>query len=306
MGATTGIAWTDHTFNGWWGCSRTSRGCRFCYAADLSKRFDGGTSLWGKHTPRRVMTDHTWNNPIRWNRAAERAGVPAKVFASSMADVFEDHPQLPDLRTRLFELIENTPWLIWQLLTKRPQNIAGMVPWGTDGWPPNVWIGASLESQRFATERIVPLLGLKGAAVRFLSVEPMVGPVDLRTVPYQGDTGYDLDVLSGRYRRRGGRWTDGIGSLLFAFGLAGLATIDWVILGGESGPRPDRMAPEWARTVRDQCAYARIPFFMKQAGSALAAEWGATGKGHDPAEWPEMFPQQSPPTLAPASTGAAR
>lgn len=291
MGETTGISWTTHTFNGWWGCARVSRACRFCYAADLSKRFDGGDSLWGKHAPRRIMTENTWNNPARWNRAAKRAGVPAKVFASSMADVFEDHPQLPEQRERLWRIIEDTPWLIWQLLTKRPENIAAMVPWG-DSWPQNVWIGASVESQRYATARIMPLLRLQSPVVRFLSVEPLVGALDLTSVTC--GVGATVNALTGAITETASSFSIS-GSRAHPFDVA----IDWVILGGESGPRPDRMDPQWARDIRDQCDATGAPLFMKQLGTKLAGEWGCTGKGHDPAEWPEYFPQSFPKTRQP-------
>jgi len=123
------------------------------------------------------MSDATWRNPVRWNREADAAGRPALVFCASMADVFEDRRDLDASRDRLWSLIDETPWLVWQLLTKRPENAAAMVPW-VDVWPSNVWIGASVEDQRRADERI-PVLRMLPAAVRFLSVEPLLEPVRL-------------------------------------------------------------------------------------------------------------------------------
>ncbi|HEX3965801.1 MAG TPA: DUF5131 family protein, partial [Trebonia sp.] len=143
MSDNSAIEWTTHTFNPWWGCSRVSPGCVHCYADDQAKRY--GHDVWRRHGLRRMLSDANWARPLKWNRDAERAGEPAKVFCASMADVFEDHPDVAEPRKRLWGLIESTPWLIWQLLTKRPENIAGMVPWGRD-WPPSVWIGASAET----------------------------------------------------------------------------------------------------------------------------------------------------------------
>lgn len=175
MAENSKIEWTDHTFNPWWGCARVSPACRFCYADDQASRF--GHKLWRRTGPRRILSDANWANPVRWNRAAERAGVPLKVFCASMADVFEDHPQLNEPRERLWQLIDATPHLRWQLLTKRPENVATMAPWG-DTWPEHVWLGASAENQRFADQRL-PILQSIPAKVRFISAEPLLGPLSL-------------------------------------------------------------------------------------------------------------------------------
>jgi protein gp37 len=151
----TAIEWTDHTFNPWWGCSRVSPACRFCYADRDAQRY--GHQVWRRHRPRRMLSEANWQRPLRWNRDAQRARVPAKVFCASMADVFEDHPDVAAPRERLWGLIEATPWLIWQLLTKRLENISPMVPWGSE-WPPHVWVGTSVENQRYADERIPVLV----------------------------------------------------------------------------------------------------------------------------------------------------
>lgn len=190
MGDTTGISWTDKTFNPWWGCSRVSPACVRCYADAQAKRY--GHDVWRRKGPRRMLSDANWAKPVRWNREAEAAGVPFKVFCASMADVFESHPQVIEPRQRLWGLIETTPWLIWQILTKRIENVAEMAPWGDD-WPANVWLGTSVENQRYADERIPVLLDVS-AKVRFLSCEPLIGAVDLRrwlapNADYQGTSG---------------------------------------------------------------------------------------------------------------------
>ena len=255
----TQIQWTDYSFNPWWGCARVSPACRFCYADDLARRY--GHEVWRRKGPRRMLSEQNWQRPVKWNREAERAGVPAKVFCASMADVFEDHPQVVEPRKRLFRVIEETPWLRWQLLTKRIENVMGMVPWRND-WPPNVWLGTSVENQDYATplgepsgrERIPVLLEIP-AAVHFLSCEPLLGPVQLP----------EDDRL------------------------------DWVITGGESGTRARRTDPGWFRSLHAQCAVQGIAFFMKQTGVRLAREWGLEShKGQDPNEWPEQWPREFP------------
>jgi protein gp37 len=158
-----------------------------------------------------------------------------------MADVFESHPQLVSARIRLFQLIESTEALDWLILTKRPENIRDMVPPAWLEQPrPNVWFGTSVEDSRRAAERIAVLAEVP-AAVRFLSCEPLLGPV----------------------------------------GALDLSSIHWVIVGGESGPGARRMDPAWALAIRDQCRKSQRSFFFKQAGSALAVQWGMEGKGHD-------------------------
>lgn len=192
-----------------------------------------------------------------------------KVFCASMADVFEIHPvaemnaKLDAARDRLWSLIEQTPWLIWQLLTKRPENVTGLAPWGAE-WPGNVWLGTSVEDNQRATERI-PVLVDVPAAVRFLSCEPLLESVDLS------------------------RWFD--------TPLSGGSGINWVITGGESGKKARRMDPDWARSLRRQCSAARVPFFYKQAGDALAREWGISGKGDDFEELPTEFQVREYPAV---------
>jgi protein gp37 len=190
-----------------------------------------------------MLSDAAWKRPLIWNRDAQRLGEPARVFCASMADVFEDHPQVGDARKRLWDLIEDTPWLQWQLLTKRIENVAAMVPWG-QSWPSWVWIGTSVENQTWAGRRIAVLLGLP-AAIRFLSCEPLLGPLNLR--PWLSDPA----------------WIDGD---LWPPSNVRERSFDWVIAGGESGRRARPMHPAWAQRIRDDCQAARVPFFLKQFG----------------------------------------
>lgn len=240
MGRTTKIQWTDHTFNPWWGCTKVSPGCKNCYAERDAKRY--GHDVWGPGKDRRLMSDAYWDEPLKWDRDAAAAGCRPRVFCASMADVFdEDAP--PYQLARLWILIRQTPNLDWLLLTKRPENFSSLLPvdWG-DGWP-NVWLGTSVESQRYADERIPHLLDTS-AVVHFLSCEPILGPVDLRNW-----LTYDWRPIEpGEEMNR----------------------VDWVIVGGESGPGAGSVRPfdlAWARTLRDQCLTAGVSFFMKQLGT---------------------------------------
>ena len=241
------IEWTDHTFNPWMGCTKLSQGCANCYAETLmDKRY--GKVKWGPQGQRVRTSAANWRKPLAWNKAAGKAGKRARVFCASLADVFEDKAdQLEEMdkwRAELFQLIQDTENLDWLILTKRPENVMGMVdaPWYYA--LPNVWIGTSVENQEQANKRIPELLKIP-AAVRFLSMEPLLGAVDLENLAYEAAgpawAGYNL-------------------------------LIDWVIVGGESGPDARPMHPDWARSIRDQCQEAGVPFFFKQCG-----EWAWTG-----------------------------
>lgn len=261
MGETTAIAWTDHTFNPWWGCTRVSPGCEHCYAETFAKRT--GNDVWGKNADRRFFGDKHWSEPVKWNAKAKAEGRRRRVFCASMADVFEHYrPGYKDIltehRERLFGLIEDTPWLDWQLLTKRPENVLRMVPqsWAEDyaeygppdtfgPWPRNCWIGCTVEDQERADKRIPSLLNIP-APVRFLSCEPLIGPVDFNA----------CDAWNPQDN---------------AFYLEG---IQWVIVGGESGPKHRPLNLEHARLLRDQCAAADVAFFFKQIGGRTPTAGG--------------------------------
>lgn len=264
MGESTTIGWTKHTYNPWWGCERVSPGCNHCYAETFAKRT--GNLVWGKNADRRRFGDKHWQAPVKWNRQAEDAGEPQFVFCASMADVFEDRDDHGDDRERLWELVEATPWLTWQLLTKRPENVVRMVPsrWTCEDWPANVWIGTTVEDQQRADARVPALLTIP-APVRFLSCEPLLGPVDLDGLwGYPGSAeGDDLD-----------RWP-----------------IHWVIVGGESGPKHRPLDLDHARSLRDQCAMANVAFFFKQHGGQFPASGGDLLDGRI---WKERPPAHHP------------
>jgi protein gp37 len=228
MGKNSHIEWTHHTFNPWWGCQKVSAACDHCYAEIWAKRM--GHQLWGPDSPRRFFGDSHWREPLRWDEEARASGVRERVFCASMADVFERRSDLNAQRCRLWELIDRTPNLDWLLLTKRPQNIARIAPWGTN-WPANVWVGTSVENQTLAEKRL-PFLLKSPAAIRFLSCEPLLGPVDLR------------------------HW----------FKRDGFHFIDWVIVGGESGGASRPMHPDWATSLLRQCQEFEVSFHFKQWG----------------------------------------
>ena len=234
MGENTKIEWADHTFNPWWGCSKVSAGCKNCYADKLDSRFGG--DHWGADAQRKPMSDAHWRKPLKWNLAAA-GGARKRVFCASMCDVFEilpaSHPSyelLERSRRRLWDLIERTPHLDWLLLTKRPENFAHRIPGFRHPWP-NVWLGVTAENQEQADLRI-PILLSTPAALRFVSYEPALGPVDFKK------------HMSGGQE--------------FAY------TFDWLIVGAESGPGARPMSEEWVRSARDQCRFYGVDFFYKQ------------------------------------------
>lgn len=270
MAENSKIEWTDHTFNPWIGCTKVSDGCKHCYAeALMDKRY--GKVEWGP-TGQRVRTSaNYWKQPRKWNREAAASGKRARVFCASLADVFEIHPtqDLDEWRHDLFMLIQQTPHLDWLLLTKRPENVTPylMHGWGTD-LPDNVWLGTSVENQEQAEARIPHLLKVP-ATVRFLSMEPLLGPVY-------------LDLLDGVFFD---------GGMPFSWQFLEPAGINWVIVGGESGREARPMHPEWARAIRDRCVEAGVPFFFKQWGEWCPydkkehLDWAYSKSGEDDSRW---------------------
>lgn len=261
------IEWTDHTFNPWWGCLKVSPGCEHCYADTLARRY--GLNVWGpaKTTSRRMMSENYWKQPRKWNKDAEADGVRRRVFCASMADVFEDHPDVEAARRRLFNLIGSTMHLDWLLLTKRPENILRFLPetWGGNVLL-NMWLGTSVENQAQAEKRIPELLKVP-AKVHFLSCEPLLGPVDLSKWLPDLDKPYDYvpdgDAPPGVYNP----------TTRQCYPDPADVDIEWLIAGGESGPHARPMHPEWARSLRDQCQATWVPFFFKQ--------WGEYAPVHD-------------------------
>lgn len=224
MGANSKIEWTTHTFNPWWGCTKVSEACKHCYAHTWAKRV--GQDVWGEKVERRLLSDNHWKQPLKWNREAEGSEDRPRVFCASMADVFEDRDELIAHRDRLFDLIEQTPNLDWLLLTKRPQNVKAMARW-SDDWPDNIWLGTTVELQKRA-EELLPYLAEIPAKVRFISAEPLLGPLKIE------------------------QW---LGS-----------TIDWVITGGESGPKARPASPNWFTDLHAQCMKNEVAFHFKQWG----------------------------------------
>lgn len=282
MGANSKIEWTTHTFNPWRGCTKVAPECANCYADAQSKRNPSVLGVWGPNGTRVVAAESTWREPIKWNHEAEQAGERRRVFCASLGDVFEDwsgdmlgsngkpvfvcecgrYSQLEtercegcrsirgsriatmaDVRRRVFELIDATPWLDWLLLTKRPENIRRMWPLNPsyvrdDESRSNVWLLTSAGTQETADEFIPELLRCRDLApVLGLSIEPLLGPVDLRPA-----------------WNRGRPW------------LSPAEGIGWVIVGGESGHHARPCHPDWVRSIRDQCTAAGVPFFFKQWG----------------------------------------
>jgi protein gp37 len=252
----TGIEWCDSTFNPWMGCTHVGPGCDHCYA---EQRMDTRLKKvnWGAGQPRERTSAANWRLPIKWNAApfyecpdcglrgdAKTMGddpkeckhlnaYPARrrVFCASLADVFDNEVD-PQWRHDLFALIQATPNMDWLLLTKRIGNVNKLVDRSAFDACPNIWLGATIVNQEEA-DRDIPKLLDTPAAVRFLSMEPLLGPVNLNRV-----------YLSTNHAL----W------------------VDWVIVGGESGHGARPMHPDWVRSLRDQCAAAGVPYLFKQWG----------------------------------------
>jgi protein gp37 len=260
------IEWTDHTFNPWEGCQKVAPECDNCYAEACDVRFTGGTH-WGPKAPRRRTSAQNWQKPRRWNAQAEAFqathGRRQRVFCASLADVF-DNAVNPAWRSDLWALIRECDQMDWLLLTKRPQNMAKMLPpdWN-DGWP-NVWLGTSAGTQKTADQNIPHLLKTP-AAIRFVSAEPMLGQLDLRRWLYamldHHAAGLSDDPMAA------GLLCDAIKSGHASGPMR--PALDWVICGGESGTNARPMHPKWAQALRDQCQQAGTAFLFKQWG-----EWG--------------------------------
>lgn len=254
---------------------------------------------WGPQGERKRTSDAYWRKPLTWNKqrwmqcldcghreslrtikiADGRFSCSAcgstnveptrqRVFCASLADVFEDRPELISWRIDLFDLIKATPNLDWLLLTKRPKDINpmlfglgyGRILSGSD-WLPNLWLGTSVENQEQANKRIPALLLARGAAVRFLSCEPMLGRVDLTSIPIFASSTIASTLNALTDEEPVGPYT--------GFPRGSSPAIDWVICGGESGPHARPMHPDWAQSLRDQCQAHGTPFFFKQWGESL-------------------------------------
>lgn len=235
MAKDSAISWTQHTWNPWIGCTKVSPACDGCYAEHLmDERF--GKVKWGNH-PRQRTGAHTWNDPFRWERQAEKDGSRPFVFCASLADVFDNQVPL-DWRAAAFEVMRKTPRLVYLLLTKRPQNIIKLAD-TAGGLPANVALGTTAEDQKRADTN---LLSLRRAKVElsplftFGSFEPLLGPIFIRP----------------------------------AF------MPDWIITGGETdqgGHKARPTHPDWFRSLRDQAEAAGVAFHHKQNGEYLPEDW---------------------------------
>ena len=216
MADATAIEWTDATWNPVTGCTKVSPGCAHCYAERWAKRLQAMGHPNYRHGFRLTLHAHALEMPLRWRK-------PRMIFVNSMSDLFHEQVPLRFIR-KVFRVMRDARWHVFQVLTKRSARLAELAPHFV--WPPNVWMGVSIESRDYAYR--IDDLRRTGAAVKFLSLEPLLGPM----------RGLDL------------------------------CGIDWVIVGGESGPGARPMHPKWVLDIRDQCARAGVPFFFKQWGGA--------------------------------------
>lgn len=270
MSAKTTIEWTDRTWNPVTGCTKISPGCAHCYAERITERFQGA----GSFDVIRLHMDRL-EEPLHWR-------APQHVFVNSMSDLF--HEEIPDeFILRVFATMQACPHLKFQILTKRAERMSSFINHAEDEvcragenlaaengwchahedgpWPlKNVWLGVSVENQRFADERI-PVLLETPAALRFISAEPLLDKIDLRT------------WLKA--------WTEDEAPMEWRH-----PSLNWVICGGESGPGARPMDRDWVRSLRDQCAGAGVPFFFKQWGGSNKK---ITGRELDGLEW-SQFP----------------
>lgn len=304
MSENSKIEWTDHTFNPWWGCAKVSPGCDHCYAERDAGRFAPGRVLWGVGAERRTFGDAHWKKPLGWNEQARREGRRIRVFCASMADVFDK--DAPDgARDRLWSLIKETPHLDWQILTKRIGNASRMLPadWG-NGYP-NVWLGISVVNQE-EVDRDIPKLLNTPARVRWLSIEPLLGPITLPRVDFHcdlcGGTGILARWPKGECYHCKGRGQIPAISTDPKFGKPStpMRFIDWVVVGGESGPKARPMHPDWVRSLRNQCSAAGVPFLFKQWGEWQIASFENghfnTNMASNGCVWVDVDGRQSKPS----------
>ncbi|WP_454691193.1 phage Gp37/Gp68 family protein [Achromobacter aloeverae] len=258
MAENSTIEWTDHTFNPWEGCQKAGPGCEHCYAETRNARYGGGVAPnWGPGAPRRRTGAANWRKPLTWNRDAGAFYTlhrrRQRVFCASLADVFDNQVE-DEWRLDLATLVTMTPNLDWLLLTKRIGNatrmLADMFPAGT---PEHVWVGATICNQEEA-ERDIPKLLAVPARRRFLSMEPLLGPVGLDVLDLDGHS--EIYPLRGTADCEDDDGTPG----------PDVPALDWVIVGGESGIGARPMHPDWVRSLRDQCVAAGVPFLFKQWG----------------------------------------
>ncbi len=235
MGTRTLIEWTDATWNPVTGCTKVSPGCKHCYAERMAHRLQAMGSPRYRRGFQVALHPDVLDQPHHWRQSR-------RVFVNSMSDLF--HPNVPEtFITDIFSVMAETPRHTYQILTKRPERVVRMA--ARLPFPPNVWIGTSVESQEVASR--IRWLQAVPAVVRFLSCEPLLGP--LSDLPLDG--------------------------------------MHWVIVGGESGPQARPMPREWVRGIRDQCLVREIPFFFKQWGGVQRTRVGRVLDGRTWDEFPQ-------------------
>lgn len=291
MADKTGIEWTDATWNPLRGCSRVSEGCRHCYAEGVAKRFSGPglpyeglIAKGGQWNGQIKLVPELLDQPLKWSR-------PRRIFVNSMSDLFHENVS-ENYVARVFDVMARAPQHTFQILTKRPDRMKWVVEWigrlwerdeeaSRLPWPlPNVWLGVSVEDQATANARI-PLLLETPAAVRWISAEPLLAAVDLsRWMDPTGVTCMDV-CPDDRYVDQDSYEQMNVHGHMEPIcqhcGAVASWTgyddgIDWVVVGGESGREARPMHPDWALSLRDQCAAAGVPFLFKQWGEWAPAD----------------------------------
>jgi protein gp37 len=242
------IEWTDATWNPVTGCSKVSPGCKFCYAERLANRLQAMGQKNYTNGFEVTLQPHMLEHPLRWR-------TPRRVFVNSMSDLF--HNEVPTTYIKqVFGVMKRAHWHQFQVLTKRSERLLQLNR--VLRWQPHIWMGVSVEKEEYLFR--VEHLRRTGAAIKFLSIEPLLGPL------------HNL-VLRG---------------------------IDWVIVGGESGPHARPLDPAWVQEIRDRCATARVPFFFKQWGGVFKSRTGRTLDGRN---WDEMPIQPNSPVRRSDDTG---
>lgn len=236
MADNSSIEWTEATWNPVTGCSKISPGCAHCYAERMAKRLKGmGNSNYANGFEL-TLQPHMLQRPLEWKS-------PKRIFVNSMSDLF--HKDVPtEYIEQVFSIMREAHWHQFQVLTKRSARLERLSP--SLDWPPNVWMGVSVESKEYAFR--IDHLRNTSAAVKFLSLEPLLGP---------------LDELN-------------------------LSGIDWAIVGGESGPGARPCLRSWVVSIRKQCKAARVPFFFKQWGGFNKKKSGRQLDGRTWDEFPTV------------------
>ena len=258
--AKTKIEWAEQSLNPYPGCKKVSEGCLNCYAEKMAMRLRG----MGLPQYQAVVDENGWTGEIGYNEkwmrnAALHISPPTVYFCQSMGDLFYEKVEFRFI-DKVYQAMRNAPQHTFQILTKRAKRMAEYFE--NHGCPDNVWLGVSCENQKRADERI-PYLLKTPAKVRFLSLEPLLAPINICAVP-------DDKVRPAEFSAR----------------CSPLGDIDWVIVGGESGPGARPMHIDWVRSIRDQCVAAGVPFFFKQWGGVNKKKAGRILDGRTWDEYP--------------------